>query len=167
MSRTEQASWILVITAGLALSSACVTPIPAVPDQAIATRGMRVCWRPTDEGDEYVQQRLRTAFGQRLQGAGYVLVGQACDFQVSWSFSTERFRGPGSFTRAVAVLRTRSGDFLDKVKLEFMSGEAPVDEPDRIAILLVNGINNSSALRNMPKNSSQVVTVRVPDTLGP
>jgi hypothetical protein len=56
---------------------------------------------------------------------------------------------------------------LDKVVLEFMSGKAPADEPDRIAILLVNGINDSSALRNMPKNSSQVVTVRVPDTLRP
>jgi hypothetical protein len=100
---------------------------------ATATRGFKVCWRPSDTGDNYAQQRFRDAFGPRLTGAGYVLVPTGCELQLSWTLETERVRGPGWFKNATLVVRSASGAFVDKLSLDFMQDQAPAEEPDRVA----------------------------------
>lgn len=127
---------------------ACTNAIEAVPREARATRGLRVCWDSRNEGEDDAAFALKQAIGTRLAGAGYVLVPNRCDFRVSWTTKWQEHRDGAHpwYTRVGIVLRTPSGTFLDSLTLEYLQGQVPVEEPDRMAILMVNAINDSTRL---------------------
>jgi hypothetical protein len=150
---------------------ACAKPTPLTPTSADATKGMSVCWKSIEEsssaapssdatttttttatttGDESL--KLRRAIGERLESAGYTLVAKDCDLRLAWAYTTAT-RNEGSDFRSISVtIKARKEDrILDLVKLHLDPDAAPIDQPDRVAIPVVNAMNASPRLATYAK----------------
>jgi hypothetical protein len=149
--------WILLplLLGGLGCAE---TPAPVLR-QATTTRGLKICWRADDEGDDAVGRALRAALTQRLGQAGYVLVPSSCDFHLAYTSTTQWRHPPGWFAQVRVVLRSRSGSFLDKLVLNFNPYDVSADDFDQIAILVVNGLNDSPKLAGVTSVRSVVQPV--------
>jgi hypothetical protein len=123
---------------------ACDKPIAAVPTTATATKDLTVCKHDTDEGDDAPMRGVVDAMKTRLTGAGYRLVDANCDIQLSFSFTTKTRDGDSGIRDATMVVRDGNAAFVDKIHMEFQQSDVPADEPDRLAILLVNALNVSA-----------------------
>src|SRR5438046_2030566 len=132
--------------AGLFVFVCGCTAWPPVLTPATVTRDASVCW--SDE-----KEPLHAVVGARLQEAGYVLVPSGCDIRLSWS----AVRHPGQvgyarrqrsirphISRATLVVRTEDeSKLVDQMHWDFNELDVPDDEPDRLAILFVNALNDS------------------------
>jgi hypothetical protein len=152
----------MVAAPAFAVVASCHHPIDPVLRPA-PVNGIQVCWQPEDQGDdlEPVQRELHKAVGQRLADAGYRLVARGCDLQVFYQYTTKGV-GLGSFRTVHVVLRDDIGKFMDRFALDFAPSEAPADEPDRVAILLVNGVNDSAKVAAIYSSPAYAPSVGVP-----
>ena len=141
---------IIVVTAALTvilLPAAACQPPPATPTRADSTAGLSVCWRPDDAGDDEAGLVLRRALRARLETAGYKTVaGGRCDIQMQWTYTAATKGGDVSFTSTTLVVRGKGDQLIEKYRVEFMRGDAPIQEPDRVAVRLVNEMNASAKL---------------------
>ncbi len=135
-----------VTTAVMALAIQACAPPPAVPTRAGPTAGLSVCWQEKSE-DEVVNAPLREAMRVRLTGAGYTLVSKRCDVRLHWRYTTNNpLRGQRRYTSATLEIRGVGSKPIDEVYVDGARAEATFDEPDRIAIGLVNAMNASAKL---------------------
>jgi hypothetical protein len=111
-------------------------------------KGLSVCWREPDQGDEGVSRALRITLGQRLVAAGYELVHSRCDLHLDWGFHVHGPSYDKAFRSARLIIRTRD-EVVEKLKFEFSATDAPANESDRLAIILVNAINASPKVARM------------------
>ncbi len=136
----------LVLCALAHAVSACSTKPAAAPAPPAATRGVSICLpaeAPTAEDDV----RLRQAIGQELTTAGYDLVSTSCDLGIGWTYSTISRDGVRGFQSISVTLHARHENrTLDLVKLVLDSDEAPVSNPERVAIPVVRAISASPRL---------------------
>ena len=146
-SRTRSLPLLLGLPPALASLLACA-PAPQAPNHADATGGLSVCFNKEDSEDETVGgPALRRALGTRLEGAGYKLVEKGrCDVRLRWNFTTTTRGGDTSYTSVSFVIRGRTEDVLERIKVERNRGDAPIESPDLIAIPIVNAMNASPKL---------------------
>ena len=134
----------LVLLAG---GLACARPA-VVPTQADeATRGLSICWRDADDGDEATNRVLIKALADRLKRAGYDLDPHDCSIQMSWAYSTKTVADEESFREVKMTVRdATNGSLVDTMDMHFGEGDVRSDEPDRLAVILVNALNASAKL---------------------
>jgi hypothetical protein len=125
---------------------ACADAPPPVLHPATAARGFTVCWRLDDDGFTAQAKALQAALGRTLYAAGYKVVESPCDFRIEYSWTTEWRHPPGWFKQVRVVLRSGNGTFLDKFFLDFSPYEISVEESDRLATLITNGVTASPKL---------------------
>lgn len=130
---------------------------------------MSICWKSTEESpsndpsaaetptDE--SAKLRRALGERLEAAGYTLVAKDCDLRLAWAYTTAT-RNEGSDFRSISVtIKARKEDrILDLVKIHLDPDAAPIHQPDRVAIPVVNAMNASPRLATYAKEHPRGVT---------
>lgn len=140
-SATSACAALLAAGAAAACAAAaCARPLPAVPTAAGATKTLTICWREKDEADEGA---LHDALTSRLRGAGYALSAHDCDVGLEIATAWKRERAHSGYERATMVVRSNDA-VVDKIQMAFEPDDVPEDEPDRLAILLVNALNASA-----------------------
>jgi len=125
------------------LGASCDQPLAVSPTKAVVP-GQSVCWRALDAGDAGLDRALRVAIGKRLESAGYALVPTACDLSVSWGYTTKGRDFDMAFRTARLSVRGRGDAMLEHRTFEFGPSDLPIDDPDRLAIVLVNAVNASA-----------------------
>jgi hypothetical protein len=149
-------AWLVVASV-----AACAGAPPPVLRPATATRGLKMCWRAADEGDNDQAKGLRGALTQTLAAAGYTLVGAgSCDFQMQYAWTIESRHPPGWFKQVRIVLRDGRGAYMDKFVLDFSPYTISADQPDPLAILITNGVSDSAKLATV--SAGKVVVAPAP-----
>ncbi len=124
---------------------ACDHPIVAVPTMATTTKTLAICWRDPDKADDQSDTALMNAFKSRLASAGYrVLTKGVCDIDVSWKLSMRGTRNEDDESYREVTLTVRGDGPLDVIHLSFGPGDVPTNDPDRLAVLMVNALNASA-----------------------
>lgn len=121
---------------------ACDRPLAVAPTKAL-TPGLSICWRAPDAGDEGTDRALHVAIGNHLKDAGYVLTSNSCDLQVEWGYETKGREDDMAFRTARLTVRGPNNELLEHRDFEFGPSDLPIEEPDRLAVVLVNAINAS------------------------
>ena len=134
-------AWIIAL-----LALGCDQPIPAVPTSATATKDLVICWRDPDQGDDASNASMIHAMAKALRGAGYQVVTKGiCEISLEWQLASRGHENEFDSSYREATLTVRDGStFIDKVQLEWGPGQVPTDDPNRLAILLVNALNASA-----------------------
>lgn len=130
-------TWVVIWLVALGSLAACAKE-PLVPTKALAKAS--ICWRADElDGDT----AALTALAPRLTGAGYSLVRTGCD--LSLALTTRWVKTQGYADYREVTLNVHGGSTLvDRIHLEFEPGEMALDDPDRLAIALVNALNRST-----------------------
>lgn len=145
---------LMQVLVGVVLFAACDRPLAVSPTKAM-TPGLSVCWREPDSGDEGTDRALRLAMGKRLEQAGYVLTPRSCDLGVDWGYTTKGRDYDMAFRTARLSVRGRGNKLLEHRDFEFGPSDLPIEDPDRLAIVLVNAVNASTKVASlMPTPSS-------------
>lgn len=149
--RLRSSTWLAVL-----LVVACDHPIVAVPTTATATKGLVICWRDADQGDEGASSTLITVMAKHLRAAGYHVVTKGtCDISLEWAFASRGHDNEFDSSYREATLTVRDGStFIDKIKLEWGPGEVPTDDSNRLAILLVNALNASAKVAEYARQNT-------------
>jgi hypothetical protein len=151
------------IFCALGMFACAAKPTPLTPTSADATKGMSVCWKSVEESSDAASSeesaKLRRAIGERLEAAGYTLVAKDCDLRLAWAYTTAQ-RNDGSDFRSISVtIKARKEDrILDLVKLHLDPDMAPIDQPERVAIPVVNAMNASPRLATYAKEHPRGAT---------
>jgi hypothetical protein len=164
---------VRAVIVALALgTAACAPPPPPVLVHAESTAGLRVRitekpeYLGTGENEERDADRRQAFTGAhralmaRLTAAGYVVVDKApYDLSAGTSFSIKKLRREDpAFAKARLRLKDRKGNLVDEITLEFHGRVAPANEPDRVAVSLVNEMNKSPKLVTFARNRANAPT---------
>lgn len=123
----------------------CPKPAIEPTSASAATKGVVVCWRdrPDESGDK---AQLREAVGARLRTAGYDLQKRDCDLGIKWTFHEDMRNGTHVYSSATLTLLDPEKKEIDTMQFEIERHHVPVSEPERLATLFVNAMNESKKL---------------------
>jgi len=152
---------LMQVLVAVVLVSACDRPLAVAPTKAI-TPGLSVCWREPDAGDEATDRAVRRAIGKRLKDAGYVLTTGSCDIGVEWGYTTKGRDYDMAFRTARLSIRGRGDALLEHRDFEFGPSDLPIEDPDRLAIVLVNAVNASRKVASLMPTATPAPTQAPP-----
>ncbi|HEY1954425.1 MAG TPA: AgmX/PglI C-terminal domain-containing protein [Polyangiaceae bacterium] len=150
----------VIVGAGFLFTSACGKPLAVSPTHARAP-GLSVCWRDVDDSDLGLERPVRVAIGKRLEAAGYTLVKHGCDLAVGWSFTTRGHGSDTAFWGLRMTVRRGDGTLVDHGERTFGPSDLPADDPDRLAMVVVNALNASPKVAAVTHSEPRPVNGRL------